>query len=210
MTDEAQAIVETAKLGQEVVKAASGIGGWLAEIVGAAPKDAFGLIGGGWLAHIRRRNLGTLEANTAAHLERISADRRQEPSPSILLPLLEYAKDESREELQSLWAALLANSMTDGGRRVRRAFFEVVAELEPQDVVVLVALEKAWPNVSTPGIARDPGPQGINALVARNYPATDYEVSLAALITLGCLGAGAIRETLTPFGRALLAAVTVK
>jgi hypothetical protein len=67
MTDEGQAIVETtAKLGQGVVKASSGIGGWLAEIVGAAPKDAFGLIGGDWLAHKRHRNLDTLEANTVA------------------------------------------------------------------------------------------------------------------------------------------------
>ena len=55
----------------------------------------------------------------------------------MLIPLLEAAVDESREELQALWAALLANAMVDGGRRVRRDYFEAVRQMEPLDAVVL-------------------------------------------------------------------------
>jgi hypothetical protein len=49
----------------------------------------------------------------------------------IALPLLEAAAEESREELQDLWARLLAAAM-DPGRsgQVRRVFIEIVKQMD--------------------------------------------------------------------------------
>jgi hypothetical protein len=55
----------------------------------------------------------------------------------MLIPLLQAAADESREELQSLWAALLANAMTDGGHRTRGAFVGALKSMDPADALVL-------------------------------------------------------------------------
>jgi len=71
---------------------------------------------------------------------RINAGPPQEPSVSVVLPLLKAASDEARPELQELWAGLLASSFQpDGGQRVRRAFFDTLQKLEPPDVMLFDA-----------------------------------------------------------------------
>jgi len=137
MTDEAKAIAEVAKTTGEIVKAAGGFGSYLAKVFGSVPESLIGLGGGDWLAHKRRRHLAILEANTARILEVTAAERLTEPSPSVLIPLLQAAVDEGRAELQELWATLLANAMIDGGRKVRRDYFMLLHQLEPADVLAL-------------------------------------------------------------------------
>jgi len=127
---DAQAVVE-------IVKAAGGMGTYLGRVVGSIPDNLLGLIAGDWLEHKRRRHLALLEANTARILEGIAEERLTEPSPSVVIPLLQAAVDEGRPELQALWAALLANAMLDGGRRVRRDYFDAVRQMEPSDALVL-------------------------------------------------------------------------
>jgi hypothetical protein len=70
-------------------------------------------------------------------LKPVDQERLSEQSPSILIPLLQAAADESREELQSLWGTLLANAMLDNGRRARRALVETLKLMEPRDAHVL-------------------------------------------------------------------------
>jgi hypothetical protein len=65
----------------------------------------------------------------------------QQPPLSILVPLLDAARDESREELRDAWAALLA-AAADPSRLTsfRREFIDIVRHLEPIDVRVLPML----------------------------------------------------------------------
>jgi hypothetical protein len=142
MTDEARAVAEIAKSTGEIVKAAGGIGGYLARVFGSVPDNLVGLGVGDWLDHRRRRHLAELEANTTRHLEGIAADRLTEPSPNVLLSLMQAAVDEGRPELQALWSALLANAMVDGGRKVRRVYFEAVRQMDPVDVLTLDILRR--------------------------------------------------------------------
>ena len=137
MTDEAKAVEAVAKTGQELIKAAGGLGSWLADVVGNVPHDLLGILGGDWISHVRIRNLYRMQVKTAQLLEGVATLRLNDPSPSLVLPLLRTASDETRESLQDLWAALLANTMLDNGQRVRRAFFDVLAQLEPSDAVFL-------------------------------------------------------------------------
>lgn len=131
------AVTETAKLGSKVVDAGTGFAGWLKDTFGTIPQDLLGIAGGDWLHHQRRRNLLALEAKTEAIRQRIGAGPAHEPSVSVVLPLLQAAADEGRPELQELWAALLASAMLpEGGKRVRRAFFDTLRQMEPSDAVL--------------------------------------------------------------------------
>ena len=87
-------------------------------------------------------------ANKIAHFLGVrEPDGISEPSPSVVLQLLEAAMDESREQLQDLWARLLADSMVDGGSKVRHDFFGLGAD--PFDLAQVQA-EAAMPTVSPP------------------------------------------------------------
>nr|WP_281418444.1 Abi-alpha family protein [Azospirillum soli] len=65
-------------------------------------------------------------------------DARVEPvSPTLAIPLFEAAQDESRTELQELWARLLANAMDGSRSGVRTSFIEAIKKLDALDAVVL-------------------------------------------------------------------------
>lgn len=144
-SEEARAVAETAKFGQQVVKAGVAAAGYLASIVQSVPADLVGLAGGDWLGQQRKRNLHRMIAKTEEILVQADPSRRTEASPSLLIPLMRAASDESRESLQDLWAALLARSVLDDGKDVRREFFAIVQALEPIDALVLLAISKRKP-----------------------------------------------------------------
>lgn len=142
----AVAITETAKAAGKAIDATSGFGGWLKQTLGTIPEDLLGIAGGDWLHQQRQRNVLAMKAKTEEIRLRIGAGPPCEPSPSVVLPLLIGAAEESRPELQDLWAALLASALQpDGGSRVRRAFFETLKAMEPIDA----RLFRALANVST-------------------------------------------------------------
>jgi Abortive infection alpha len=222
MTDEARAIAEVAKTTGEMVKAAGGVGSYLARVFGSIPDNLLGLMVGDWLDNKRRRHLAMLEANTAHILDCIAAERLIEPSPSVLIPLLQAAVDEGRPELQALWAALLANAMIDGGRKVRRDYFEAVRQMEPVDALVLdIIARRPNPNSAADGAM----PTGEDVRVwsidsefidregmRLSIQPDDMVIARANLSKLGCIvnwgGGPNVKRPpdLTAFGRSLLAA----
>lgn len=106
---------------------------------GSVPEDIVGVIGGDWLHHVRTRIAAGLAQKTTRILEERGILEQTVPvSPSVALPMLEAAQDEAREELQEIWARLLANAM-DPQRcaLVRRPVIGVVRQLEPEDAVAL-------------------------------------------------------------------------
>jgi hypothetical protein len=142
-SEEAKAVSEVAKTTGKALEMIQGTGGWLKGIFGTLPEDLVGLVGADWVHEKRRRTVAQLQANTAEFIAALAPDRLIEPSPSVVLPLLQSAADESRPELQARWAALLANVMTEEGRNVRRAFFETLAKMEPSDATILDLLVSA-------------------------------------------------------------------
>ena len=138
----ARATGEVAKLGGRAIDAATGLGSWVSKTVGTIPEDLLGIAGGDWLKEQRKRNLISLQVMTEKKLQnRINAGTLTEPSVSVVLPLLKTAADENRPELQELWAGLLASSFqSDGGQRVRRAYFDTLTQMEPLDAVLFDAI----------------------------------------------------------------------
>jgi Abortive infection alpha len=109
-------------------------------IIGTAPEDAVGLVLGDPLHFVRT----AIAAQYDKLLTSLLTDRNVSPqpvSPSPAIPLLRAAYDESRPELQELWARLIAAAMDpERAYRVRRSFIEAIQKFDPLDALVLKEL----------------------------------------------------------------------
>jgi hypothetical protein len=133
----AKAVEQTAILGQKVVDAGTGAGGYLAGVLGRLPHNLVGIVDDRVVNYRARRWMEMNEDLDKDLLERGVKDRI-EPSFIVLMPLLEAAVDENRAELKSIWRRLLANAF-DPARslRVRASFIELAKRLDPYDAVIL-------------------------------------------------------------------------
>ncbi len=206
MTDEAHMVASLADLGGKVVDAVSGVGRYAAEVFGTVPHDVVGVAIGDRLRQRRTENAIRYQAKTIALLAGVDPARISPPSPSVLIPWMTAAADEEREELCDLWAALLANAALDGGRKVRREFFETLRQMEPPDAVLLEVFPRA------PAQSQNETQEvALQRLFSdrMGHGGADMHLSLHALEKLGCL-MRSLYWTSTPYGRALRAALTVE
>jgi len=204
-----RALAESAKFGSRLLDSADKLGGYLADVAGRGPHDFVGVVIGDWLAHVRVRRWTKLQADTKRILEeRGVKEPYEEISPSIAVPLLEAAVDETREELAELWAKLLA-AASDPSRknRVRSSLIATLKQMDPLDAKVLDALNKAYPAGFGQGSnARD---QLTKSLAAAQ---DDILVSFARLEQLQCVGFAEgdrrmLNPVIAPLGRLLMFAL---
>jgi hypothetical protein len=200
---------EQAKAIQEAIKALRGLSGFLKETFGTVPQDIVGLLGGDWLKVRRAENLArTIEKAR----ERLNARRVETPEPatlSLTLPILVAAADESRDELQDLWARLLA-AAADPSRasHFRLAFIEAVKNMDPLDAAVLQASHAQHGGAM--------GDQVRNSLAAALHVLRDeVDVSIFNLKKLGLVLPSATLNpspydalAISPFGREFLRAIS--
>lgn len=144
--------------------------------------------------------------------DKVAPERHTEPSPSILIPLVDAACQEGGQELQDLWAALLANSMIDGGKKVRREYLEAVRRMEPMDVSVLNIIRLPLPPKNN---ARDRNDRhDFHSKKREEFGITqdEWAVSVKALTGLGCMHDSQMgyEPSVTAFARMLLAACEVR
>lgn len=166
-----------------------------------------------WLVAQQTVTAASIKAKMDQKLAAIPENRRTEASAAVVLPLLEEALNENRDELQDLWAALLANTMVDGGRRVRREYFAIVRAMEPEDAHVL----RLWGDVPRIVVNGDPAQQEIQSHLGRlGIDADSYLVAARNLDRLGCIypvgpDSGLVYvQGLTAFGRGFLRACRVE
>ena len=74
----------------------------------------------------QEENIKIISEKAQEYLKDVPDDQKTTPSASIAEPLIEAAMQESRSELQDLWAALLASAMLEEGRKVRYEFVEIL------------------------------------------------------------------------------------
>src|SRR6266481_2749018 len=97
---------EQAKLLQEALKTLRSVGGYLREVLGTVPEDLVGLLGGDWLKVRRAENVVVLLQKYRERLEARGVKETQPANLTIALPLFQAAANESREQLQDMWARL--------------------------------------------------------------------------------------------------------
>lgn len=103
-----------------------------------AISNIYGWMIGDRVAEARKRNADAFARKTKKIIEERDLKETVPLPEKLATPLLEDAQRESREELQNLYAALLANAMDPTfARDVRPEFIEIVKELEPIDVLLL-------------------------------------------------------------------------
>jgi Abortive infection alpha len=200
---------EQARLGQEALKTLQGVGGFMKDALGTVPQDVVGLLGGDYLKVRRAENLSRMIQKAKKRLEDNHVTEPDAP-PSLAIPIMIAAADESRDELQDLWAELLAAAADPKrSRTFRLKFIEIAKRLDPLDPLVLNQLAVAQnvdPNQPKPisdalGLSNDEVAVSLANLEA---------VGLAARTDLGNASVAFVTMRPTPLGRELLRAVEPK
>ena len=90
------------------------------------------------VAEARKRNADAFARKTRKIIDQRNLEETAPLPEKLATPLLEEAQRESRDELQEIYAALLANAMDPAYKKdVRPEFVEIVKELEPTDIMLL-------------------------------------------------------------------------
>jgi hypothetical protein len=112
--------------------------------IGPAIGNIYGLLIGDKVSAARVRRLDEITRKTEQILRDRDVKERQELPEDIAIPLLEAAQGESREELQDVWARLLANAMDpERAHDVLPEFITTVSRLQPIDVLMLQIVSTA-------------------------------------------------------------------
>jgi hypothetical protein len=190
------------KAAEETAKAASNAVDLIREggrAIGPAIGEIYGLLIGDRVSAARDRRLDEIARKTKKILKDRDVAEQQELPEDIAIPILEAAQGEPRDELQELWARLLANAMDPKrSNNVRANFIDTIRQFEPVDARILFHVQSLsegdWP--MTDEIA--------NSLKIRESTA---ELSVDHLVRLECLQRHTANQNavhLTFFGLELL------
>lgn len=176
-------------------------GRYIADVLGDLPKDLVGMLLGDALKARRAERLARIWHKAQQKLEADGVTAPEPPSLKIALPILAAAADEGREELQEIWARLLAASMNPNkSLMVRLKFAEALRQLDPLDARLMMAIQQkggAFDNTKR------------NEIVSEMRITQDeFFVSFSNLTASGfCADYNGITSGLTPLGREFLRSV---
>jgi len=170
----------------EVTKAGRDLGGFLAPPL----RELVGIVTDQSQVWRWKRQIRLAEQVGSILKERGLDKATRQVAPSFLVPLIEEASLQDDDDLQDIWARMLANAADAGSEtEMRTAFIRMLAEMTSFDVQLLAKIAEATPNragqvwtVNLPDRAETPR-EGDQALMPRG----DVEIALVNLCRLGCL-----------------------
>ena len=206
MTEPGQEIELAAKAAGEIVGALAEESGALEPVREYATYIAAGI----YYRHYPKlvdRALGAAEKIRRSGLPRRAFSEIPDP---LLRAILEHGAEEDEPTMQERWESLLANALTEGSTEIKRAFPEVLAQLEPAEAAQLEKYADetdpaALQTTSFPVNDADIGLAGLDNLVRVNV----LEYGRTAPTTLGSIGidrASIGTVTFTDFGWAFVQA----
>ncbi|MCU1317725.1 MAG: hypothetical protein JWN63_3047 [Candidatus Acidoferrum typicum] len=138
LDEEARAVQEVAKVTGKAIDLVRSAGGLLDDVFGETLRQLGGTAAD-WSRYFRLRNFLLIadKAKTVLDGRRITGKLLSIP-PQFALPLLDGASLEAEEDIQQLWAGLIANAV-DPGRafRIKKVFLEILRGLEPLDARIM-------------------------------------------------------------------------
>jgi abortive infection alpha-like protein len=150
----AAAIEEAAKFGSNAIAAGTGLAAYFDRILGRMPDNLVGLLGD-YIERVRFDRLRDLWPEARETLHEWGVVEPIDPSPSVLLPLIGAAVDETRDGLKQLWAKLLAAAMDPARTElVRPSLIETLKQMDPLDARMLLHLGGRGKGSPAPGGAR--------------------------------------------------------
>lgn len=137
---QAEAVKSLAEFGTTVVTEGGQLARYVGRVLGTTPHDAVGFVIGDPLHFVRTAIAQTYDHLLSKIFEKRGVTDPQPVSPSVAIPLLRAAYDESRPELQKLWSELIAAAM-DPKRsdRLRLSFIDTLQKFDPLDALLLQA-----------------------------------------------------------------------
>ena len=199
---------EQAKLGQEIIKAFSGLGSFFKEALGSVPSDLIGYLGGDWLRLRRAKNIAEMMNRTRERLDTWGVKDPEPASLTLALPILRGAADESRGELQDLWARLMAATL-DPARAgsVRQGFAEAISKMDPTDVLVMDFFRSE--TITEPTFGPGTSSNRENSAIKLGISRDELDTSIWHLTKLELVGnINSVSLGATPFGREFLRVVS--
>lgn len=193
MTEEvkeiAKAVTETAKLGNQSVKTTEKILTFIAKVFNEPAIEAAG-IATDWLKVFRWKRLVVYSDQVNAILTQRGVKETQSVPPKLALPILENATLEEDDELQALWATLMANAMDPSFKtELRMAYIDIIKSLNPLDVRLLKTFYEAlkenpevdWNNITKSTLAKE--------VICKKMGISeqDYELTVFNLFRVQCL-----------------------
>ncbi|MBM4064944.1 MAG: DUF4393 domain-containing protein [Planctomycetes bacterium] len=186
MKEEAEAAKEIAIVTGKAIDASVKLGGIFRLIFGDAAIEFGGAVKD-WATYFRYKNLLKIQDKVfKLHKKRNIEGKTILIPPRYAIPLIQNASQEDNDDIQSLWAGLVANS-TDPDKKlnVKKIYIEILSSLEPIDVQIMLYFSKqGWLLFrEVPG-----GGITIEKLSSElNLSEDDIVISLQNLHRLGCL-----------------------
>ncbi len=157
-------------------------------------EDAVGIIGDR-LRFLRWERQVRLSDKVNEILEQRGVKETRAVPPKIALSILENASLEGNDELQDLWANLLANSMDiNFTEEIRYAYLEIIKSVTSLDVRMLYTLYNSlseqridWNNITHYSVNKQ------QICEALSISPQDYEISIYNLFRVQCLAPAIIK-----------------
>lgn len=137
-TESAKAVQEVAKTSNTALGIVKDFGGFVSRIIGEPIDEAVGMLTDKLRYSRWERRQRLIERSKQFIEERDIKGELKPVTPKIALPIIENASLEDNDELQDLWARLIASSVDpnfDG--TLRTAFIDILKQLEVIDVHIL-------------------------------------------------------------------------
>lgn len=186
MTEEAKAAKEIAKTTGKAIDAVGKLGGFFRLVFGDTSIELGGVIND-YAKYFKYKNLLKIQDKISAlHSKRKIEGKTIPIPPRYAIPLIQEASLEDDDDIQALWAGLVANS-TDPNRKinVKKIYIEILSSLDPIDVQIMQYFSKqGWhlfSEVPGGGIILE------KLSVVLKHSEEDIEISLQNINRLGCL-----------------------
>lgn len=221
MGQEDDVVREVARTTGKAIDAGRELGGFVARFVDGPLEQASGIVEDK-LRYLRWERQVRLMMRAGEFLAQQGLRDPTRPVPlKVALPIFEAASMEEDDDLQDMWARLLVNAAdADGGADVTRGLVTVLRDFGRLEARLLQVIHDA---------PQDKYPNGVipTALLPDKYlelegetglPQEPVQVALWHLMRLGCVDSGGTwasitgieHITITPLGRALVRACTLK
>ncbi len=133
----AKATAEASKFGTKALETTEKLASFVAKVFNEPIRDAVGIIGDRLRFMRWERQVRLADKVNEILSQRGTIETRAVPL-KLALPILENASLEDNDELQDLWAKLLANSMDPNfTTEIRFTFLEIIKSLNPLDIRIL-------------------------------------------------------------------------
>jgi len=185
LDEESKAVQKMAETTGKAIDAGEKIGGFINKIFGPG-FEQLGLTFLDWATFIRQKNfLKIYDLVNEIHKKRGVEGKTNPILPRLGIPMINEATLEDREEIQKLWAGLIANA-TDPNKRfnIQKTHIDILSKLEP----LAAELLEWFGNQKNPSINITQR----EIIESFGVPDVGIETLLENLINLGCIHGSSI------------------